>query len=75
MSKSRWNDSPTIWDWCRRKDADLLPCPFCGQPAILEFLLHPPTKSYWAECNSCGAKTDIGLTGEEAIKWWNRRVG
>lgn len=70
---STWNDSPTFWDHCRKLDKKLSPCPFCGSGAVVEFLLHPPTKSFWAECDLCGAKTDIALTGEEAADLWNTR--
>ena len=55
----------------------LLPCPLCGEDAIIEhdydYASHP---WYYIECDKCGCKTEyhVDESGkEQAIKEWNTR--
>jgi Lar family restriction alleviation protein len=54
----------------------LLPCPFCGGEAEIDFDFSGYNEStrYYGVCNSCYAKSHKKLTKEEAIKAWNKRA-
>jgi Lar family restriction alleviation protein len=52
--------------------AELLPCPFCGDHAETDYI--PEHHSYAIECYSIGcAARVIKETAEDAIAAWNRR--
>lgn len=54
-------------------DAELLPCPFCGDHAETDFI--PEHLSYAIECHSIGcAARVIKETAEDAVEAWNRRA-
>ena len=54
-------------------DAELLPCPFCGDHAETDFI--PEHHSYAIECHSMGcAARVIKDTASDAIEAWNRRA-
>ena len=54
-------------------DAELLPCPFCGDHAETDFI--PEHHSYAIECHSTGcAARVIKETAEDAVEAWNRRA-
>lgn len=54
-------------------DAELLPCPFCGDNAETDYI--PEHHSYAIECYSIGcAARVIKETAEDAIAAWNRRA-
>lgn len=54
-------------------DAELLPCPFCGDHAETDFI--PEHHSYAIECHSIGcAARVIKETAEDAVEAWNRRA-
>jgi Restriction alleviation protein Lar len=55
---------------------DLLPCPFCGKPPILDE--HPPTPGEddsfaVIRCASCGISKERNFT-DDAVRWWNTRT-
>lgn len=51
----------------------LLACPFCGaQPRTMpRFCMGYAGDGI--ECKTCHAETPKHLTGDDAVKWWNRR--
>lgn len=52
------------------RDAELLPCPFCGGEAYT----WGNTACEWrVECKSCGASSLPHVTPREAAAAWNRR--
>lgn len=54
-------------------DAELLPCPFCGDHAETDFI--PEHHSYAIECHSMGcAARVIKDTASDVIEAWNRRA-
>jgi Lar family restriction alleviation protein len=57
-------------------EVKLLPCPFCGNCAFLEYQLHD-LGDYIVLCDSCGASTcpkEMRYDKDEAIIDWNTRV-
>lgn len=54
---------------------EMLPCPFCGGKAALEFIpgIRSPINRWGARCTNieCGP---ISLSEAEAVEWWNRRA-
>ena len=58
------------------KEAELLPCPFCGRKASMQryFIDDQPEPWYVAECVICPIKTYDQTTQEEAARIWNTRT-
>lgn len=56
------------------KEADLLPCPFCGnaEPTIPEYERDWGGYSVW--CFSCGVDGPVADTAAQAVVAWNRRM-
>lgn len=61
----------------------LLPCPFCGSDAELRYhpsaMRDPSSRTWEVGCSMCSARVGntiyaIGMTRDEAIAAWNRRV-
>lgn len=53
---------------------ELLPCPFCGDPAVTA-IRHPTGSGYVVSCiTSDCIDGPIGRTRQEAIAAWNRRT-
>ena len=50
--------------------AELLPCPFCGSPAVLDTDL----EEAWCSCRKCYASTDGSRVSSHAVENWNRRA-
>ena len=51
---------------------DLLPCPFCGEPARLHYAVD---HRWRVHCTHCAAYlTRLFLTAEEAAEVWNMRA-
>lgn len=53
------------------RGAALLPCPFCGSPATVEYTLGGAP---YAACLECRAQHDISASEAEAVEKWNRRT-
>ena len=53
------------------RSLDLLPCPFCGKPAVL---CPEEDETYVVACDWCRAQSGIGHNAEHAITLWNRRA-
>jgi len=58
------------------KDADLLPCPFCGGSATVD---HDDNGWNWVECSNCGASTNAKVSAMDdcrplLVEAWNRRA-
>jgi len=58
-------------------EKELLPCPFCGGPAVKEH----PGKEIWGPnpetliaCSKCSASI-FAYSEEDAVRQWNQRVG
>lgn len=49
----------------------LKPCPFCGDEDIQEY---NECNHVWLECPTCGGRTKMCRTLEEAETLWNRRT-
>lgn len=56
---------------------DLLPCPFCGAPAVMS-RMRTAAEKFWrhrARCTECWCQTDWeSETPEECAAKWNRRA-
>lgn len=67
------NDDGTSKCWSRKdKEAELLPCPFCGGGAANLAVLYVPEIHVW--CKKCGAQSEGFATEREAIAAWNKRT-
>lgn len=54
---------------------DLLPCPFCGMPAVCVGGDSPTFKLARVHCTTCFANTGRNFnTRDEAIEAWNQRA-
>ncbi len=53
---------------------DLLPCPFCGQPATAYRAKPTEYRDWVVECNSCRMATHPCVSKREAAEKWNRRA-
>ena len=65
-------------EWHREADDGLLPCPFCGSPAMAWRVYLTRVSLPWQiECSNyeCGIGTHGYETRAEAAYVWNRRVG
>ena len=57
----------------------LMYCPHCGcsrisaQEKTYYNRLHEPEKSYWYQCNNCGARSGEFPSRDKAAEAWNRR--
>lgn len=59
------------------QDPSLLPCPFCGSPAEIEFWHGGKPSKRHVSCSSLDCEVSPGITGEtkrKAIKKWNTRA-
>lgn len=62
---------------------EILDCPFCGGPGVIYLsgcngkgADGKPALIYSVNCAACGmGSTADGLTYEEALSMWNRRIG
>lgn len=54
----------------RELEAELLPCPFCGGPAVLFSGLG----EHWGHCRPCGASGGASSNPSNAVERWNRRA-
>lgn len=58
------------------ENVKLLPCPFCGSPAVMD-RMHTAAETFWrhrARCTGCWCATDWESdTPEDCEKKWNRR--
>ena len=50
---------------------NLLPCPFCGKPAVL---CSEEDEKYVVACDWCWARSGLGHNTEHAASLWNRRA-
>lgn len=58
------------WLELEAEDKELLPCPFCGNQGVY---LHKSVNNFWyAECNSCCAKSAQNVSKASAIAAHNR---
>lgn len=55
---------------------ELLPCPFCGNEALIMADIFPPleAETFWVECFKCNACTDVAFDFKKAITFWNQRA-
>ena len=73
-------DSPTTED-------DILPCPFCGGEAKVEYVgpsreqiqhaiawAHDYDAAYYVQCSKCQVTTDQASEPQHVIDYWNRRT-
>jgi Lar family restriction alleviation protein len=58
----------------REQEKVLKPCPCCGGEAVLLTEVGKNWGVPCVECKECGLRTNCGLTEEQAIKIWNRRM-
>ncbi len=59
-----------------RGAASALPCPFCGDPHMVDVFRHGHSDSgatYSAVCGECGAEGPSGDSPLEAARSWNAR--
>lgn len=62
---------------------EILDCPFCGNPGVIYLsgcdgkgADGKPKLIYSVHCAACGmGNTGDGLTYEDALRLWNRRIG
>lgn len=65
----------TIEDNSSNENIKLRKCPFCGQEMeLLRCLKRVCDTEYFIQCYQCGARSRTGITGEEVVKAWNRRI-
>lgn len=55
---------------------EIKPCPFCGAPAYLEYVVHGIASNWSVTCTDTYAhRMEFSGTQDEVIKEWNRRSG
>lgn len=56
------------------KKSELLPCPFCGERAVLlQHISNYGNCYYFVTCIDCGNRTEYKKTTQTVMRLWNRR--
>lgn len=54
---------------------ELLPCPFCGNPANIVSFRVFTAMCFYVKCSKCGAEINRPVASKkEALEAWNRRA-
>ena len=59
------------------ENEQILPCPFCGEPAsglVIVTELGESKEPFYVECNRCHCRAGKAAVYDDAIENWNRRV-